>query len=72
MDKPPINVKILSEGRSWDARVVDVATGRIIANVTKIEWTYGADQEFPTVTITLCDVPIEVEINTPNYVWIRP
>lgn len=72
MDKPPIHVKIVSKGHSWDAAVVDVESGAIIANVTKIEWTYGAGQEFPTTVVTLCDVPVELEFNAPGYVWVRP
>lgn len=55
-----MRVKIVSDGRPHTTKVVDIETGRELDGVTRIEWRIGVG-ELATATITLVDVPVEVE-----------
>jgi hypothetical protein len=66
-----MKLKIISDGDPRTTKVVDVETGKTVANVTKIEWSLDVSG-IAQATITLVGLPVEIELSDPYIVWRQP
>lgn len=68
---PPVKLRIVSDGRPWATRV-ETEDGRLVANVSDIRIEYSPHQGHLIAIITVVEVPVDLIVDTPVYVWIQP
>lgn len=70
-----VQLRVICDGRAFAMRV-ETTDGKLVTNVTevKIHWTPDSSwkEGHPTATITLWNVPLDMVICNPTYVWMVP
>jgi len=67
-----MKVKIVSDGKAMNTKVINVETGEMLEHVIGIEWRMGMKQDEAEATITLMQVPIEVIAKANTYKRKKP
>ena len=56
-----MKIKIISDGIASNTHVVNMDTGEPISGVTKIEWGIYGPGQISECTLTLHNIPVEIE-----------